>query len=126
MSSGVNWTNTKAEHHINYLEMLAIHLGLQTLAKDRCQVHKSIMTDNTTAISVLNNSHSDACNDLGHRIWEWCIAREIWLSVAHIPGKQNLVADFESRLPRNGSFSSLHRALSELNFNQILICLSHP
>jgi hypothetical protein len=82
------------------------------------------MMDNTTTISVLNNmgtSHSDVCNDLGHRIWESCIAREIWLSVAHIPGKQNLVADFESRHNQTAlewklHTSSLHRALSELQF----------
>jgi hypothetical protein len=54
VSSGGNWTHTEAEHHVNYLEMFAILLGLQTFVKDRSQVHIRIMTDNTTAISVLN------------------------------------------------------------------------
>ena len=26
-----------------------------------------------------------------------CITRDIWLSVAHIPGKNNLITGFESR-----------------------------
>ena len=45
----------------------------------------------------MGTTHSDSCNSLAKEIWEWCIARDIWVSVAHIPGKQNLVADFESR-----------------------------
>ena len=48
------------------------------------------MCDNTTAVNVINHmgtSHSDPCNSLAKEIWEWCIVRKIWLSVAHIPGK---------------------------------------
>lgn len=124
VSSGGNWTAIEAEHHINYLEMLAILLGLQTFTKSRCKIHVRIMTDNTTAISVLNKmgtSHSDTCNDLGHTVWDWCISKEIWISVAHIPGKQNLVADFESRRNQTASewkldTNSLHRALDQLQF----------
>ena len=61
------------------------------------------MCNNITAVDVINHmgtSHPDSCNSLAKEIWEWCIARDIrlsvWLSVAHIPGKQNLFADFES------------------------------
>lgn len=124
VSSGGNWTHEEAQHHINYLEMLAIFLGLQTFAKNSFKIHVRIMTDNTTALSVLNNmgtSHSEACNDLGHKIWEWCIPREIYLTVAHIPGRQNLVADFESRRNQIASewkldTSCLHKALEVLQF----------
>ena len=58
------------------------------------------MCDNTTAVNVINHmgtSHSDPCNSLVKEIWEWCIARKIWISAAHIAGKNNLIADFESR-----------------------------
>ena len=124
VSSGGNWTQIEAERHINYLEMLAILLGLQTFAKDVSETHVRVMTDNTTAISALNNmgtSHSDTCNALGNAIWEWCIPREIYLTVAHIPGKQNLVADFESRCNQTAAEwkldpCSLHKALQTLYF----------
>ena len=80
--------------------MLAILLGLQTFAKNKNNTHIRIMCDNTTAVTVINHmgtSHSDLGNSIAKEIWEWCIVRKIWLSAAHIPGKQNLIADFESR-----------------------------
>ena len=59
-----------------------------------------LLMDNTTAVACINHfstSHSTACNDLMFTIWECCIAREIWLTAAHIPGKENTTADAESR-----------------------------
>lgn len=100
VSSGGNWTLVESKYHINYLEMLAVYLGLQTFAKDKAHTHIRVMCDNTTAVNIINNmgtSHSDSCNSIAKEIWEWCIIRDIWLSVAHIPGKHNLIADFESR-----------------------------
>ena len=35
MSTGGNWSHSKSRHHINYLEMLTIFLGLQTLLKEK-------------------------------------------------------------------------------------------
>ena len=93
----------EAQYHINYLEMLAIYmyLALQTFAKGWANTNIRVMCDiNTTAVNVNNRmgtTHSDSCNSLAKEIWEWCIARDIWVSVAHIPGTQNLIADFESR-----------------------------
>ena len=58
------------------------------------------MIDNTTAVAVINHigtSHSDPLNKLTKEIWFWCIARNIWLSAAHIAGKCNIQADLESR-----------------------------
>lgn len=75
----------EAQYQINYLEMLAIYLALQSFVKGWANTHIRVMCDITTAVNGLN------------KIWEWCIARDIGLSVVHIPGKQNLVADFESR-----------------------------
>ena len=82
------------------------------------------MCDNTTAVNVINHmgtSYSDSCNSLAKEIWEWCLARDIWVSVAHIPGKQNLVADFESQRNQREAEGQLHRAalqnaLSRFNF----------
>ena len=83
------WSDEAKSHHINYFELLAVFMGLQTFFKTHYNTHLRILTDNTTAIAVLNHmgtSHSDPCNRLGKEIWEWCIDRNIWLSAAHIPG----------------------------------------
>ena len=100
------WTVTESKNHINYLEMLAIFLGLRTYASKKANIHIRIMCDNTSAVNILNymgTSHSDPCNELAKVIWEWCIKRSMWISIVHIPGKNNVVADFESR--RNQSVS---------------------
>lgn len=85
---------------INYLEMLAILLGLQIFAKDKNITHIGIMCDNTTAVHNINHmgtSHSDLSNSVAKEILEWFIVGKIWLSAAHIPRKHNLITDFESR-----------------------------
>ncbi len=124
VSTGGTWTESEASHHINYLEMLAILLGLQTFGKDKNGSHIRILCDNTTAVNILNHmgtSHSEPCNRMAKMIWEWCISKSIWISIAHIPGKQNLVADYESRRNQRESEWMLNKALlsdalGKLNF----------
>ena len=72
------------------------------------------MIDNTTAVSAINHmgtSHSDACHSLTKEIWEWCIPVGIWISAAHIPGKENTVAEWKLD-PK-----SLRTALDDLQFH---------
>ena len=81
-----HWTAIEALQDINYLEMLAIFIGLKTFAREHQNIHIRAMTDNTTAVSVLNHmgtSHSDFCSTLCIEIWEWCIGKNLWLSVAY-------------------------------------------
>ena len=100
--TGGNRTCDESLHNIpvNHLERYAILLTLKTFATDKSHTHIRIMTDNSTAVNVINHmgiSHSHSCNSMAKKIWEWCIERHIWLSVVHIPGKDNFVADSESR-----------------------------
>ena len=121
---GGNWTYEESLHYLDYFEMYAIQLALKTFANDKSQTHIRIMTDDSPAVSVINHmgtSHSHSCNSMAKKNWEWCIERNIGLSVAHIPGKDNLVADFESRRNQKGgkwmlSQSSLQDALNQLGF----------
>ncbi len=76
----------------------------------------------------MGTSHSEKCNKLAKAIWEWCISRSIWISLAHIPGKLNFVADFELRRNQRESewmldSSVLANALKDSNLNQKLTCL---
>ena len=59
-------------------------------------IHVRIMSDNATVVSYINEiggCKSPLCNGL----WEWAMARNIWLSAAHIPGSNNVSADALSR-----------------------------
>ena len=99
-STGGLWSSTENQTHINYLELLAVFLGLQTFCSSQHDCHIRLMIDNTTAVAVINHmgtSHSDSLNRLTKEIWLWCIPRNIWLSAAHIAGKCNIQADLESR-----------------------------
>lgn len=121
-STGGFWSDEEKSYHINYLELLAVFMGLQTFFKTHYNTHLRILTDNTTAIAVLNHmgtSHSDPCNRLGKEIWEWCIDRNIWLSAAHIPGVHNIKADLESRRTNDNTEWMLDRALLNNALSQL-------
>ena len=63
-------------------------------------MHVRLRLDNTTAVAYINHmggSKSSRCNGLAKQMWEWCNQRHIWISAAHLPGKQNTIADFQSR-----------------------------
>ena len=123
-STGGLWSSTESQNHINYLELLAVFLGLQTFCSSLHDCHIRLMIDNTTAVAVINHmgtSHSDPLNKLTTQIWLWCIPRNIWLSAAHIAGKCNIQADLESRHSVTETEwmlnnTLLSNALSELDF----------
>ena len=70
------------------------------LGKECRDCHIRLMLDNTTAIAYVNRmggTHSWEANSVAKEIWAWAIPLNIWLSAAHIPGSQNVIADFKSR-----------------------------
>ena len=95
-STGGSWSAHERSFHINYLELLAVFMGLKTFCKSQQNTNIWLLIDNTTAIAVLNHmgtSHSEPCHRFGKEIWEWCIDRNIWISAAHILGVHNTTAD---------------------------------
>ena len=100
ISTGGQWSYTEATNHINYLELLAAFFALKSFYHAISGKHVKIMIDNTTAVAVINNMgtcHSDLCNAIACEIWHFCETNSIWLTAAHIPGKENIIADMESR-----------------------------
>ena len=102
-STGGSWTHHEAQYHINYLETKAVFLALQAFSHEVSGKCVSVLVDNTTAVSCINQMgtcHSKEINSLVRQIWEWCISHSIWITVSHIPGKENTIADRESRKQR--------------------------
>ena len=86
--------------HINALEILAIHYGLKSLCREIQNEGLKILSDNTTAVAYLCNgggTRSTICNDITKNIWNWCETQNVWIMVGHIPGIDNVDADYESR-----------------------------
>ncbi|XP_028407843.1 uncharacterized protein LOC114530423 [Dendronephthya gigantea] len=112
LSTGGLWTITEKDNHINYLELLAVYLGLKAYKELVSDKHIQVLVDNTTVQVILNKmgtSHSAQLNNLVKTIWDWCITNHIWLTVARIPGKENIEADFESRKCRRNTEWSLNK-----------------
>ena len=76
--------------------MKAIQFGALTYCKDKNFKRTRIMSDSTTAISYINRNgglKSNECNKIAKEIWIWCTSRDLHISAAHIPGKDNFQAD---------------------------------
>ena len=84
---------------INSLELLAAKFGLKTFIKTH-NVHVKFLSDNSATVHGINrmgSSKSVSCNAIICEIWEWAEKHNIWITTAHIPGKQNVEVDKESR-----------------------------
>ena len=97
--TGGLWHVTETGMSINALELKAGLFGLQSLLPSTCR-HVRMMMDNTTAVVCVNKmgtSHSKHCNVITKQIWDFCIEKGVWLSAAHVPGREKVDADLESR-----------------------------
>ena len=99
--TGGRWNEVEATHHINYLELMAVLHGLKAFCRGVQNKHVRVYSDNTTAVNYINamgGTHSVECNSVAKDIWLFCKERQLWLSAAFVPGKENIHADKESRV----------------------------
>ena len=98
-STGGQWSEGEAAEHINFKELKAAFLALQTYCKDMDRVHICLELDNTTAVAYIANmgGKKPRYNELAREMWLWAKRRHIWLSARHLPGVLNVCADRESR-----------------------------
>ena len=67
-----------------------------------------LQINNVTVIAFLNrmggtHSQEHSASDLAGKIWEWCIEEEIDIHAEHLPGKENVRAEWESQHMRDAS-----------------------
>ena len=95
------WSLTEQVMHINILELKAIKFAIMSyLPIYKSCAHVRIMSDNATAIAYINKQGGTHCmimHKLAVEIWEFCMARKVHITAAHIPGVHNTLADVESR-----------------------------
>ena len=121
---GGRWLPEEAVLHINVLELKAILFGLQSLCTEK-DVHVRVLTDNTTALAYVKNMggvRSEPCNQVAKEIWDWCEVQGIWVTIAHIPGVENVVADYKSRVFED----NLEWTLNEKIFKKICKVFGTP
>ena len=98
--TGGRWTLEETKFHINYLELKAMFLALQSYLKDKTDIVVLVKSDNRTAIAYLNKLGSPLRSQLCQlvlEIWEWCLLHRITPHAEYLAGKDNVLADWESR-----------------------------
>jgi len=119
------WNVVKGSHHIKYLELLAAHLAVQCFAKQRCNIVIRLRLDNVMAVTYINKmggTHSQVLCELAICMWEWSLQRNIFLSAEHLPGKEIMIADEESRSVRDRCDWMLNPWVFDLIQSQIGPC----
>lgn len=99
-TTGGAWLESESNIHINVKEMLAIYYAVRSYRDQLQGNHVRVLCDNTTSVSVINkmgSTKSPECNEVAQKIWIFCQKYGIFLTCTHIPGKDNVIADFESR-----------------------------
>ena len=89
----------EAEKHIDELELKAVFALCSTCDNVRNKYIR-ILSDNTTTVYYINNMGDSksraACKIIEKKIWQFALQGKNFLSSAHLPGKQNMLADRES------------------------------
>ena len=119
------WSRQESLVHINSLELRAVFLALQSLESHVLGRSILVRSDNTTVVAYINHqggTHSPSLCRLALDLWHWCLQRQIHLSASHIPGEDNLLADFLSR----GKFLPSEWMLDSSVFLRICRVLSPP
>ena len=90
---------TEQDSHINIPELKACQLCLHTFCKNKDNTHVRMYMDSTTSCAYMNKfgGRTSELDTIAREIWFWCMERHIYLSAAHVPGKDNSEADAESR-----------------------------
>ena len=123
-ATGGRWSEEEKSEHINVLELRAVQFGLESLCEE-IDSHIRIMTDNTTAMAYINHQggvRSDRCDQVAKEIWGWAEFKQNWLSAAHIPGVDNVLADWKSRNFQDNSEWSLSDGL----YNKVVNVFGQP
>lgn len=95
-----HWKAIEQNHHINYLELLAVFLGLKSFVANESNCAILLRVDNTTAISYINRMGSiqfPHLNKLTRSIWQWCEKRHLFIFASYVNTKENK-ADSASRI----------------------------
>ena len=98
------WSENLQKQHINYLEMMAVFLGLKHFVKHLENKVVLVKTDNTTVMCYINKqggTRSPSLCILTWNMFQWAIKHKIVLIAQHVSGRNNCLADLLSRGVQN-------------------------
>ena len=94
------WNSSESKLHINYLELLAVFLGIKSFFKSSTPISLLVLCDNIPTVRYINymggtKSHY-LCN-LALELWDYCLSHNIWVKAVYFRGSDNVNADSLSR-----------------------------
>ncbi|KAI8516362.1 hypothetical protein Bbelb_049430 [Branchiostoma belcheri] len=98
--TGGRWSVEEGQAHINILELRAASLTVRAFCRELVSKHVKVLTDNVTVVAYLNRlggTRSQRLLDIALDLWEWCVNRDLYITAEHVPGKENVRADYNSR-----------------------------
>ena len=101
---GGRWSEVEQKSHVNVLEIRAIHLAILSLFLDQTDLHLKVFSDSQVAINCISKEGSTkslTCNTATRNLLLYCEKQNIELSMAHVPGVENVTADRRSRVFKN-------------------------
>ena len=99
---------------MDHLELKTIEIGIYTYCKNKIFLHVRVICDNVTSTAFINNmggTKNETSNNFASRIWNFCTENKLWVSEAHMPCKNNLEADKQSRILQDATEWKLHPEL---------------
>ena len=94
------WSSSEAKLHINYLELLAVSLGVKSLFKSFAPISLLVLCDNIPTVRYINymgGTKSHYLCQLALDLWDYCLFHNIWLKAVYHRGSDNVNADNLSR-----------------------------
>jgi len=94
------WSLKERTFHSNVRELLAVERALLTFGNDVRERSVCVRTDNRATLAYINRQGGrvPALNKIATRIWERVFELGCAIQAVHVPGIQNEVADFLSRM----------------------------
>ena len=92
---------------------------------DRNNVHVLVQTDNKTTLIYLNRmggTVSNVCNKTALDLWTWCLQRNVVIKADFIPGRENLIANSESRHHADSSNWKFYPLIFKSLIDQTMKC----
>lgn len=94
------------DDNVNYWELLAVLQAVRRYSYAYCNCHLIVATDNTQVVAMVNGGSSInlSCLEVLREIFWIAAIFNIFITLKHIPGVENVIADKLSRIyPRTGN-----------------------
>ena len=90
------WSPAESSLHINYLELLAIYLGIKSLFPGSSPISLLVHCDNIPAVQYINHmggTRSKNLCSIALQIWDYCLSHNTGVRAVYYRGLENVHAD---------------------------------